>query len=447
MSSSRPQTQLRVDNVYTSIEGPFDRTAVKKVLTIKDKSIHFRRTRNRFAKAHDIFLLEEGDRFLTGLLERVKPALDTPFNEIDPRIQTGPDGTLKEYVPFFTLRDYQQESVDAMMHYGRGVIWLPTAGGKTYIAAETIRLLRQPSLYLIHSKDVMLQTYRKFCNWFGEDAVGVCGAGLFDPKPIMVATVQSAVKLDLEVYKVLICDEAHHCPMSTYLKVITACPAYWRFGLTGTPTGRSDGKDILLTAATGEVIYSREIGHLREQGFVAPFRVVVAEMRHKGIPHYLAGSYRDIEEHWLVRNIARNEMIALFAKQVAGRSTLISVRRIDHGETLSKLIPDSIFVHGSLSLAERENALKVRGKPIIATGIFDEGIDVDHFDAIINARGGKSEIALKQRIGRGLRPSEGKQLLVFDFLDKGLPLLERHSKARIRTYKDLGVEPEILSTS
>jgi superfamily II DNA or RNA helicase len=57
-------------------------------------------------------------------------------------------------------------------------------------------------------------------------------------------------------------------------------------------------------------------------------------------------------------------------------------------------------------------------------------------DVIIMAGGGKSNKQTVQRVGRALRKSEGKsKAMIIDFYDADNGMLERHSKARLKTYK------------
>jgi superfamily II DNA or RNA helicase len=57
-------------------------------------------------------------------------------------------------------------------------------------------------------------------------------------------------------------------------------------------------------------------------------------------------------------------------------------------------------------------------------------------DVIIMAGGGKSSKQTVQRVGRALRTAQGKQVArIIDFYDADRGILQRHSRARLRTYK------------
>jgi len=72
---------------------------------------------------------------------------------------------------------------------------------------------------------------------------------------------------------------------------------------------------------------------------------------------------------------------------------------------------------------------------LISTSILDEGFDAPDTRFLILAGGGKAEHRQTQRIGRGMRASEGKhELTVIDFMDRG-HYLGKHSEARLAGYK------------
>ena len=80
-----------------------------------------------------------------------------------------------------------------------------------------------------------------------------------------------------------------------------------------------------------------------------------------------------------------------------------------------------------------------RGGVLIGT-VFGEGIDLPRLDTVIMAAGGKSERLVIQRMGRALRPFDGKQRArIIDFLDQDGGMLERHSRQRMEVYRSFDV--------
>jgi superfamily II DNA or RNA helicase len=72
-------------------------------------------------------------------------------------------------------------------------------------------------------------------------------------------------------------------------------------------------------------------------------------------------------------------------------------------------------------------------KVIVASTIFDIGIDIPSLDVLINLGGGKSTGRVLQRIGRVIRKFEGKEFAyVVDFYDQ-CKYLREHSQIRFKT--------------
>jgi superfamily II DNA or RNA helicase len=106
---------------------------------------------------------------------------------------------------------------------------------------------------------------------------------------------------------------------------------------------------------------------------------------------------------------------------------------------LEKMIPNSVFISGETDKKKRDGILeKMRaGYPgiVIASTIFDEGIDVRPLDALILAGAGKSPTRALQRIGRVIRSNPGKKdAIVIDFFDD-VKYLRAHSKKREKLYR------------
>jgi superfamily II DNA or RNA helicase len=197
-----------------------------------------------------------------------------------------------------------------------------------------------------------------------------------------------------------------------------------------------------LIGATGDVIVDIDNSYLVQQGYSA-----------KPIVHIVTIESAELEKRWwkadyqlaydalIVNNNMRNTKIASFAmeQRANDKSVLVLVNRLDHGEILKAMIPGSVFVHGSHDTAYRKQVLDHMRHEVgvyIASPIFDEGIDIPALDAVVIAAGGKSQVKLLQRIGRGMRckPGNDNIMLVLDFIDDTNQYLLEHSNDRIDTY-------------
>jgi superfamily II DNA or RNA helicase len=99
---------------------------------------------------------------------------------------------------------------------------------------------RQPALILTHTRQLAEQTARAVKQWLGVDA-GLIGYGVFDLRPVTIGIVQSLAGNDERVrairerFGLVLLDEAHHCPATTFMDVMQSFPAKYRYGLTATP--------------------------------------------------------------------------------------------------------------------------------------------------------------------------------------------------------------------
>lgn len=76
---------------------------------------------------------------------------------------------------------------------------------------------------------------------------------------------------------------------------------------------------------------------------------------------------------------------------------------------------------------------------VIASGIADEGVDINSIDCLLICSGQKSFIKTTQRAGRGLRKKSGlNEVYILDFMDNSHPYLKKHSILRHDHYNSVG---------
>jgi superfamily II DNA or RNA helicase len=216
--------------------------------------------------------------------------------------------------------------------------------------------------------------------------------------------------------------------------------ARYRFLLSGTPW-REAGDDILIEAVSGPKFYDLPASKLIDDGVLVPPKIYfinVPKMK------FLNGTYQSIYDNYIVKNTTRNSLIVDAAKKLVqnGRRVLILISKVEHGKILYDTLSQEFSVdslNGTTSSEARMNAIDSirKGKIdiLIASKIFDQGIDIPELDALILAGSGKSSARALQRIGRVIRPSEGKKWAnVIEFMDNA-KYLESHSKARLKIYQ------------
>ena len=446
---------FEVDNIFTKLvtETREEFQTIRSLLSFYADGYQFSKAYRRGKWNGKICFLTSAGRFPTGLLPYVLKKLPLWLKnscKIHDRRNVPDIRYLVPSLKGIELRPYQKRFVINACRKKRGVIWAPAGSGKTEIALAIIAALQYPkTLYLVHQKDLLHQTARRISQRTGIRA-GTIGDGYFVEGRITVATVQSLwqrikqkdpiTNLMLRHTRLLILDECHHASATTWYKIAMKTDAYFRFGLSATPLTKSSIRNFRLFAATAAIIVDRITeNELAAQGYLCYPTIKMIRVNAAPLPAGLP--FKIVYERGIVRNSVRNAIIAEQVKTLLeeDKSVLILVEKIEHGKILSELL-ESPFLSGKEPLKTRKKMMDaLSGKHIrvlVATTIFDEGIDIPTLDSVILAGGGKSYIRLIQRIGRSMRTVDSKQnAIIIDFLDTCHHLLKRHSAERLKLYK------------
>lgn len=253
----------------------------------------------------------------------------------------------------------------------------------------------------------------------------------------------------LKTFELVILEEAHEAGGDSYFKVCQACTnAYYRLALTATPFMRGDEEsNMRLMACTGSVFARVTEKDLIEKGVLAtPKFLILNSPRPDGL--YRTSNWSRAVDKGIVNNEWRNNKCISVAQQAKsyGLTTMILVQRKAHGDTLKKLCADqglrAAFIFGDSTQNERQHYLNKLGAGdldvLIGTTILDVGVDVPSVGAVVLAGGGKAEVALRQRIGRGLRAKKvGPNIcFVVDFLDEHNDHTREHALTRLKIIND-----------
>jgi len=172
-----------------------------------------------------------------------------------------------ELVPSLEMAPYvhQQEALAAWAQAGRcGVVVLPTAAGKTYLAQLAMQLTQRSTLVMVPTLDLMHQWYAHLVAAFPDAEIGLLGGGSRERTSILIATYDSAA-IHAETlgnqYALLIFDECHHLPSEFNRVVAEYAIAPYRLGLTATPD-RADGKHSDLNVLIGAEVYRKAAAEL-----------------------------------------------------------------------------------------------------------------------------------------------------------------------------------------
>ena len=354
---------------------------------------------------------------------------------------------------FTWLMDHQKRAAVAALRWRSGVIVAPCGAGKTQVgvALHAASKTDLPTLVIVHTRDLALQWAERVERLLGIKALKPVGAGAFGKVAdgaqvlakqegqgcVVVTTVQTLTAVaDLHRYPfgLVILDEAHHAPASTFQGVLGAIQCDAVYGLTATPE-RSDGWTPAMYAWLGPKRYEVQARDLQAIGLTLAPRIVIV----KTGCYATTGDFTEACTQ-LASSDERNAIIAELVETHGEFPQLVLTSRIEHAEELAKVIPNSIVVTGRSKLREKAFA-DIRGKVVnvlIATQLADEGLDLPGLVAVHLTMPSRAEGRVVQRVGRVMRAAPGKgRPTVYDYVDD-MGLFESQARARMRAYRELG---------
>ena len=352
----------------------------------------------------------------------------------------------------FALRPYQHEAIAAVIAarkrgVRRQVICLPTGAGKTVIFSRLAAVARRPVLVLAHRAELLSQAADKLRRTLAElgvhdvDAVGIeaAGARASATARVVVASLRSlhderlARLLAARSFGLVIYDECHHAPADDNQRVLRSLGALdpdWSgtlLGFTATPQ-RADGLGLDLLFE--EVVYSRSMVELVDEGFLVPLRGyrVNTGAALKGLNDGRDDGLSVVEDDVQGVDIEeRNALVARGVQELArDRRTLVFCVTVEHARhmaiALRRLGMRADLVHGAMPPEDRAAVLArfASGEISVLTnvGVLTEGFDDPGVSCVVMARPTRSQGLYVQCVGRGTRPAPGKRdCLVLYFVD------------------------------
>ncbi|MCS6768083.1 MAG: DEAD/DEAH box helicase family protein [Candidatus Nitrosocaldus sp.] len=364
------------------------------------------------------------------------------------------------------LRDYQSRALRRWLDSGmKGCIVLPTGSGKTMIGIKAIESVSLASLVVVPTLDLVEQWVSSLADAFSisREEIGVIGGGEDRLKAITVITYDSAYIRAPSIgnrFALLVFDEVHHLPAQGYRSIAELMAAPYRLGLTAT-VEREDGlhQDIPMLLGAG-VVFSVSAGELAEKRYLARFtierryvRLTEEEMDEYrrnyelymncldalGIEHGLNGFRRLImlsnrnrmaREALLARNKALSIALNSSAKieelreilaEYNGAKMIIFTQHNDQAYRVSREFLIPLITHNT-GKDERTDIL--RGfrdgtyRAIVTSKVLDEGIDVPDAELGVILSGTGSSREFVQRLGRLLRPKDGKSALLIEIVSR-----------------------------
>lgn len=418
-------------------------------------------------------LLSAKQEFPSGCLDRVESVLKSykvDYSVNDTRAYSEPSPEL--VWQGFDLYDYQNKIVDTCLEKKAGIVKACTGSGKTLMISRLAYEYNLPTVIYVVSTDLLYQMYDELNRCLSTD-IGIVGDGKCDIQKITVCSAwtvgkafsKKVIKADEDVNsdkwdpskeqrdlirkmakdaKLVILDEAQFAAAESIKLILqNSTGAAHRFGFSGTPW-RSDGDDILLEAAFGSEICDLKSTELIEKGYLVPAHFIFKTIPKPEEP--LKKNWKTVKSSYIVNNPIRNKILIDEVLKLLehDRKPLLLFREHKHGEILRDMLPEGInyrYVHGKLSGDERTKIRKdfESGKVdlIIASTVYDQGVNLPALDALVLADPGKSTAKALQRVGRvirGFKEGGKKNAIIIETFDQA-HYVSNHSYGRHSIYQ------------
>jgi superfamily II DNA or RNA helicase len=364
-------------------------------------------------------------------------------------------------IPFPELRPYQAAAIASWEFAGkRGIIALPTGSGKTRAAIAAMSKTHLRTLCLVPTRALMAQ-WVKILRDTSPGPIGEYGDGRRVEQPITVATFASALR-NMETlgnrFDLLVIDEVHHFGNGTGDEILEMCTSAARLGLSATPPDDETHRSRLDTLV-GPEVYRASVEELAGR-YLASFQLITISL---GLTPSESQAYKT--EMSIFRPVCRaffdsapgaswSDFVMSAGRSDSGRRALAAWRRshaiVRYNAEKRRIVNDLLLQHHSsrtlifaadndtaysvalehlvqpitcdIGTKERVHALQRFStgelRILVSARVLNEGIDVPAADVAIIVGGSQGSREYVQRVGRVLRPSEGKKAIVYDLVTR-----------------------------
>jgi len=352
------------------------------------------------------------------------------------------------------LRDYQVEVINKFLSTPQCLQEIATGAGKTLMTAVLSNSIEPygRSIVIVPNKDLVVQTEVDYRN-MGLDVGVYFGDRKELGKTHTICTWQSLNVMEkrfrdgettlslgefAEDVVCVIVDEVHQAKADVLKKLLTGpfanVPIRW--GLTGT-IPKDEHEVVSLNASLGVVVNSLGAAELQERGVLANCEVNVMQLQE-------TAEYSNYQQEltYLVTDKQRLDYMAKMIDALAAQgNTLVLVDRIKAGQGLCELLPDAVFVSGTMKSKDRkeeyDEVSETDNKIIIATyGVASVGINIPRIFNLVLLEPGKSFVRVIQSIGRGIRKAQDKDFVQIWDITSSAKFSKRHLRERKKFYKD-----------
>lgn len=339
------------------------------------------------------------------------------------------------------LRPYQHEAVELINRRAFGVLEAGTGSGKTVMALAVIARRQQPTLVVVHTKELLYQWQERAEEFLG-GPVGLIGDGRHDLQPLTIAIVNSARKRVAELvphFGHLVVDECHRVPANLFTDVVAGFDCQYLLGLSATAFRNDEGLTRLIYLYMGDRIHKVDQDQLQASGAILRPRLI---RRPTSFSYHYRGDYQALIKA-LVGHAGRNlqilDDIERVSRDAAAGTALVVSDRVSHcqlfAEHLTRRGIRVALLTGQLPADQRSAIVAAvqhgELQVLVATlQLIGEGFDCPGLNTLFLTTPISFAGRLLQIIGRIIRPAAGKEALVYDYVDEAVATLRRSAVIR-----------------
>jgi DNA or RNA helicases of superfamily II len=394
------------------------------------------------------------------------------------------------------LRDYQENAIRSIIFdgYGRGLIELPTAGGKSFVLSNLIwtveTSIKSGLRYLIYvpNRQLVDQFYKDMLSYgFRKDELTRLTSGLkkaerFNPEARIIIANRQYLFSNSELLPkidVLLNDEVHQGkPNSSTMAFVDGLDCAMKIGCSGT-IPRDPYERLSLVGSFGKVLYVENITSLQRKGFISKLKIHLVKIRDRKVAanrqllfhENSSVRFDQTDPNGIKFSDAYNAEIeytnANYAvlyrpilEKIGGMegNTLLLFDRIEFGKNMFELSKEFgigkkvYYIDGQTPVAEREEnrARMEKENDNILLGqcsILSTGINIKNLTNLVIMVSTKSFTRVLQSIGRTLRLHDGKDFAHIYDVSFNFKYSHKHLRERLNIYgKMYGKKPDTTET-
>jgi superfamily II DNA or RNA helicase len=284
------------------------------------------------------------DRQIANDAEQVKEQL-LLFLERIPGLLSFDDFLPRQHGEVLELKPHQDQALEALeqLRSQGNTIALVThaqGAGKTVTAITHARRLRGRTLFVAHTRELVLQARDQLLKLWPDQSAGLFLAGEREIEGYNLAGTVQGLSRNLkrfapDGFEYLIIDEAHHATGESYQKLLRYFRPRFTLGLTATPD-RADG--ISALEVFQNAAHRLSLHEAVERGELVPIRCVrvrtnidLSRVRFNQVQY----NRRDIEETVLVPSRDRL-IVETYKDHVPGRTAVAFCVNVRHGHELAE---------------------------------------------------------------------------------------------------------------